>query len=65
MAICCVAVIRGAKKPLAMELTSSMADASGAEPSALMPTHWEDVTDVTEVSNIAAIMLNSFITLVF
>jgi hypothetical protein len=34
----------GAKNPLEVELTSSIAEASGAEPSELMPTFWAFAT---------------------
>jgi hypothetical protein len=36
-----VIVIRGIKAPLLLDLTSIIAELSGAEPSALIPTFWE------------------------
>jgi hypothetical protein len=39
-------VIRGARKPLVVELTSRMALAWGVEPSELMPTLWAYVPTV-------------------
>ena len=53
MAAFCAAVIRGARKPLAVELTSSMADVAGAEPSELIPTLWA-VATVANARNAAA-----------
>lgn len=55
MAAFCAAVIRGAKKPLAVELTSSMADTAGAEPSELIPTLWAFAMPARVVNRIAII----------
>ena len=55
MASRCVCVMRGTRKPLVVELTSSIALLFGAEPSELIPTLWANVPVVNKKVKIRVI----------
>jgi hypothetical protein len=63
MAARCTAVIRGAKKPLVVDFTSNIADASGAVPSELIPTFWANAD--AEISRAAKMVFSVFIFVCF